>query len=277
MEDRPFKAAWPTEIAASIPLRRRSFFIVLPWTIVAVLVVAAGVAGYMWKVRSSHPATTVDEFWAPVLRDQRQVVICTGGVLFAQNPYSGVLTPGTNGDVEYPFVSMQMAAAIAEIEETMDSTGAKTQLISAPWSTLTDLREHSVTLLGAFNNQWTMRLTMPLRYHFAPNPANRIVDGMHSQIDWKRDESIPYSSADDYALVARYRDPTIDGWVVVLGGIGRNGTEAAAQFATSPHYLQLLKDQLGTGFGNRNIEVVLKVSVVEAKTGAPSIIAVYTW
>ena len=64
---------------------------------------------------------------------------------------------------------------------------------------------------------------------------------------------------------------------MALAGLGRNGTEAAADFVTSPHYLGLLKEQLGSGFGDRNIEVVLKVSVVQAKTGAPSIVAVHTW
>ena len=64
---------------------------------------------------------------------------------------------------------------------------------------------------------------------------------------------------------------------MVLAGLGRNGTEAAAQFVTSPHYLSLLQQQFGSKFGNRNIEAVLKVSVVEAKTGAPSILTVYAW
>jgi hypothetical protein len=100
---------------------------------------------------------------------------------------------------------------------------------------------------------------------------------MQPQIRWSRDKSIPYSSADDYALLARYRDVTTDSWVVVLAGVGRNGTEAAAEFATSPRYVQLLQDQLGKDFANQNIEVVLKVSVIDGKTGAPSILAVHSW
>ena len=100
---------------------------------------------------------------------------------------------------------------------------------------------------------------------------------MHPQARWTRDPSLPYSSAGDYALVARYRDTTTGGWVVVLAGVGRNGTEAAAEFATSPHYMQLLRDQVGSDFSNKNIEAVLKVSVIDGKTGAPSILAVHVW
>jgi hypothetical protein len=116
-----------------------------------------------------------------------------------------------------------------------------------------------------------------LRYHFGPDSDPAIVDSMQPTSRWQRDQSVPYSSADDYAIVARYRDATTDGWVVALAGLGRNGAEAAAQFATSPHYMQLLRDQAGSGFSNRNIEAVLKVSVIDGKTGAPSILAVYTW
>jgi hypothetical protein len=92
---------------------------------------------------------------------------------------------------------------------------------------------------------------------------------------WSRDHSLPYSSADDLALVARFRDATTGSWVVVLAGLGRNGTEAAAQFATSPHYMQLLRDRLGKDFSNRSVEAVLRVSVIDGKTGAPSILAVH--
>jgi hypothetical protein len=38
--------------------------------------------------------------------------------------------------------------------------------------------------------------------------------------------------------------------------------------------MQLLKDQLGKDFSNRNIEAVLKVRVIDGKTGAPTILAV---
>jgi hypothetical protein len=34
---------------------------------------------------------------------------------------------------------------------------------------------------------------------------------------------------------------------------------------------------MGRDFSNRNIEAVLKVSVIDGKTGAPSIVAVYSW
>jgi hypothetical protein len=243
-------------------------------TVVA-LVLLAATGGLWWFTRPVRATNIVDEFWTPFLRDQHTAVICAGSVVFAQDNYSGVVTAG--GNTDYPFFSMQTTSAITDINSVMERAGVGTQLLSAPSTSLNDLREHSVTLLGAYNNQWTLRLVEPLRFHFLPDPQARIVDASHQQGGWQRDQSQPYSSADDYALVARFRDPRIDGWVVALAGIGRNGTEAAAQFASSPHYLELLRQRMGGSFGSRNIEVVLKVNVIKGETGAPSILAVYSW
>lgn len=243
--------------------------------LVLIVSLAAAFAGLWWKEHSARPQSAVDLFWAPVLHDQRAVIICTGSSVFAPKNYSGVETAGR--DIDYTFVSMQIASAIAQVSGTMEQSGVGTQLVPSATTALPDLREHSVALLGGYNNEWTMRLLEPLRYHFVPGTDEVIVDQTQPQVRWERDQSLPYSSADDYALVARFRDSTIDGWVIAMAGLGRNGTEAAAQFVTSPHYMELLRAQVGSGFANRNIEAVLKVSVIDGKTGAPSIMAVYSW
>jgi len=247
----------------------------LAWLGVAAITVILAVAGWLWQYRAAHTPTAVDLFWAPVLRDQRTVLICTGGSVFSQNNVSGVATAGK--DIDYPFVSMQIASAIAQLSGLLERSGVTPRLESSATTPLTELREHTVVLLGGYNNQWTMRLLEPLRFHFVSGPDEMIVDRMQPQVHWSRDSSLPYSSADDYALMARFRDASTDGWVVVFAGLGRNGTEAAAQFATSPHYMQLLRDQMGRDFSNHNVEVVLKVNVVDGKTGAPSILAVHFW
>jgi len=82
----------------------------------------------------------LDELWAPSLRDQRMVPICTGVVVFAQNNYSGVITAGK--DTDYPFVSIQGAAAIAQLSSLLEKSGATTQLEAAATTPLTELREH---------------------------------------------------------------------------------------------------------------------------------------
>jgi len=265
-------AATVTPQPAAKPGRRR---VIWGAAIVMAAIFAAAVTVSWWAYRSENPPNPVRDFWAPVLRGQHSVVICTGSVVFAPKNYSGVTT--ASRDMDYTFVSMQIASAITQIGGPVQRSGAETQLAFSASTPLTDLREHTIVLLGGYNNEWTLRLLQPLRFHFSPAGTESIVDQAQPRVVWKRDESLPYSSADDYALVARFRDSTIDGWVVALAGIGRNGTEAAADFATSPHYMQLLRNQVGKGFTTRNIEAVLKVNVIDGKTGAPSILAIYTW
>jgi hypothetical protein len=247
------------------------------WLGLAAALAIAMFAGAGWRYSTAPRRTPLDDFWTPVLHDQSAVTVVIGGSVFSQTHTSGVAT--ATKDVDYPFVSMQSVAAVAQLSQLLERNGgATTQLEPAATTPLTELRERPVILVGAYNNQWTLRLVQPLRFHFAPvEDAEAIVDAEHPGVQWARDPALPYSSADDYALVARFRAATTGSWVVVLAGVGRNGSEAAAQFATSPHYMQMLRDQAGTDFSNRNVEAVLKVNVIDGKTGAPSILAAHVW
>jgi hypothetical protein len=280
--DLPVRSA-PTELpSSSVPIaitpnklteRNRGSFLQRHWreTVLALVFLLSG----MWWYRS-HPRTALDTFWAPVLREQGTAMICSGGVVFAHNGFSGVTT--ASKDVEYPFISMQVANSINQISGLLQRGGVNYEISSAPSTPLTQLRERPLIMIGAYNNPWTLQFLAPLRFHFAPEPSQLIVDQQNPQVYWKRDRSLPYSSSDDFALVARFHDPTTDGMIVALAGLGRNGTEAAAQFATSPHYMQMLRDRVGGGdLRDKNVEVVLKIRVIEGKTGAPSIEAVHTW
>ncbi|HEX3569941.1 MAG TPA: hypothetical protein VHU44_03885 [Acidobacteriaceae bacterium] len=262
--------AWPP--LDSRPARRKRWPIALAGMLCVILL-----AGFGWKYKGSRAQVPLDRFWTPVLHDQLAIPICIGGSVFSQTHTSGVAT--ATKDIDYPFVSMQSAAAVAQISALLARDGGATAQLQASATTpLNELREHPVVLLGGYNNQWTLRLLQPLRFHFGPpDEGEKIVDAAHPGTFWERDPSMPYSGADDYALVARYHDTTTDSWVVALAGIGRNGTEAAAQFATSPHYMDMLREKLGVDFSTRNVEVVMKVHVIEGKTGAPAIMAVHTW
>jgi len=238
--------------------------------------VAASVLVSTIRTEKFHRQTALDEFWGPVLGDRKtSALISTGGVVFDLNPFSRTATADKNS--QYPFVSMQMAAAIARLSSMVERYGVEYQVQPAAPTTLTEMRERPLLLVGAYNNPWTLRFLTPLRFSFSPEPDEAIVDREHKDVRWARDRSIHYGNADDYALFGRFRDTTTDSIVVFVAGIGRNGTEAAAQFVTSPHYMGLLEERIGPDLPNKNIEVVLKINVVEGKTGAPSIQAVHVW
>ena len=112
--------------------------------------------------------------------------------------------------------------------------------------TLTDLRNGPVILVGIFDNPWTLRLGTGLRYHYEWHPDTHtgfILDRQNpANRSWRHDPDVPYSKiTEDYALVSRFVDPLTEKMVVVVGGMGRDGTIAASEFVSDPHYLDMLK------------------------------------
>jgi hypothetical protein len=135
--------------------------------------------------------------------------------------------------------------------------------------------------VGAINNDWTMRLVAPLRYRFtfAANGVESIDDATNPRpTGWMLDSSEPYLSITaDYAIVARFHDPTTEGPVLVIAGLGPYGTQAASEFVQSPQHLAELATKLPRGWENKNLEVVLKTNVIGDKAGPPILLTTYTW
>jgi hypothetical protein len=157
LEDRP---------DSSLKVPRRSVARFACWMIAVILVL---LASGVWRYRAAHAKNPLDSFWTPV------VMMCIGGSVFKQNNFSGVETAGK--DVDYPFVSIQSASAIVQLSTLLERSGGATPQLQASATTpLTELREHPVILLGAYNNQWSLRLLQPLRFHFTPYPPESIVD-----------------------------------------------------------------------------------------------------
>lgn len=248
------------------------------WLGLALLALALTLGVVLYAVlgrRASSGTTEVDRFWAPLLAEKGPILLASGGSMMDRDRSPGPRTADKTTD--YPFVSMQIMTAIVRITGIFDRRGIPYEIRSAPFLTLTDLRERPTVLVGAYNNEWTMRLASSLRFYFRPGSAEAIADHEHPEVSWQRDPALPYSSADDYALISRFRDSTTDSMIYIVAGIGRNGTEAAAQFVTTPQFIELLKQQAGPDWMSRNVEAVIKTRVIDGRTGAPSIVAVHVW
>jgi hypothetical protein len=234
------------------------------------------VAGLLW---SSHRTNSLESIWHPFFHDRGTILLCAGGNTLAPSQGAGLIT--ADKATAYPYFSLQTAMSIERLSSFIERNGATSSFNFAASTPLPDLHSHPIVLLNAYNNQWTLRLVDPLRFHFSPDTGviseQSIVDRNSPGAVWKRNPSLPESDTDDYALIARFWDTVTDNWVLVLAGLGRNGTDAASQFATSSHYTQLLRDRMGGDLGNKNIEVVLKVNVIDGKTGPPTIVATHLW
>jgi hypothetical protein len=146
-------------------------------------------------------------------------------------------------------------------------------------TTFSDLSARPTVLIGAYDNDWTIRLADQLRFHFAED-ADR-------KQEWIADQEKPseqiglkesgHPGPQDYAIISRFYDPSTEKMAIVLAGIGGNGTLAAGEFISNHIYLDEFAKQAPRNWDRRNIQIVIKVDIVDGKTGPPHVIASYFW
>jgi hypothetical protein len=196
---------------------------------IVVLLIATIVAGMLWSHRHYAATNALDGFWGTIVRAKGTPLLVAGGNVFSPNLYSGTET-AVRSD-EYPFVSMQTAAALARVSGLLQQKGSSYQMQPANGVTLSDLRDRPVVLLGAYNNEWTMRLVQNTRFRLGPATNPSILDAKHPGRIWHRDHSLPYATADDYALIGRFHD-TVTGRRAVSYGCELHGASRAAHRAS---------------------------------------------
>jgi hypothetical protein len=237
-------------------------------------VVAVGLVAAFVYVRNTPRQTSVDRFWQPIRAASGPAIICPGALVRSTTAPSGMVLASRTDD--YPFTSIATTVSLADVVRSFSINDTDFVVKAASSATLADMREHPVVLIAAYTNEWTGRIQNDLRFRFAPEPARQIVDTANPSRVWMRPADLPLNEEDDFGVVARFHSKLTDNMVVLIAGIGKNATESAAQFLTTPRYLDLLNAQ-APDWASKNVEVVLKVKVIDGKSSAPTIEAVYVW
>ena len=265
---------------------RRVLMRVVLFSLAVLSLVVGGVAAYFYHQASQSGEAATLKLWSSLFNAPRPVLIVLGTTHPSNMlPPSQETTFGEHNANPYHHVSVSIAMALAHLSGALEKHKKGYEVKESPETTLADIRSRPIVLVGAINNDWTMRLTSPLRFHFtfAANQEGAGVDSIDDAANprptgWIVDSSRPYLSITiDYAIVARFRDPTTEGPVMVIAGIGPYGTEAASEFVQSPQHLAELAAKLPRGWENKNLEVVLKTNVIGGKAGPPILLSTYTW
>ena len=247
------------------------------------LVLVMGASTAIW-FGSRPPA--LKQFWEPFVKSSEPVLFCIAD----QSQYSTLkLRDAADPQREVTLTDSMVTIIIDDVSPLVNMAGllrtyGKTYRVQGEASTsLTDLRRGPSVFIGAFDNGWTLRLTSPLRFHFAndrdmtqfwiedrANPGNR---------GWMLDRSVQQQTGTykDYAIVARLVDPNTDQFVVVAAGIGRGGTVAAGEFLVDAHRMEDLLKQVPPNWKQKNMEIVLETQVIQGRSGPPRITAVHVW
>jgi hypothetical protein len=234
----------------------------------------------VYRAQRGEPSILV--FWQPVLRNPDMVLISAGRPHTeepeaAEQPGTTIIQHILRPEARFSFTTV---TAIAQVTGFLKAHHKGYAIHEAYSNTLQDLRDRPVVLVCGNDNKWTLLLGEPLRFHFEHvGPFTYIVDTQHPEKrDWSVDISKPYlEQSADYAIVARLYDATTKGPLVIIAGIGSNGTEAAGDFVVSPEALDTLARKAPHGSLDQNFEAVIKVEVIGGNTGAATIVATHFW
>ncbi len=238
----------------------------------ALAVAGTGAGWYWWHSRED----SLTRFWKPLLTPKAPVLLGVGGVTFTPNTHSGT-EPAADGLPVNPYLSFENGLAMGRVASIVNAQGGEYRIQASANLTLAQIRENPTVLIGAYNNEWARRMVNSLRFHFLAHPDEKIVDAQDPNRLWARDSTSSFGNEPDYALVARFRNPSTRSMVVVLAGLQRFGTDAASQFVTSPTLMDDFSRQAGAGWESKNLEVILKVEVINGRAGAPTIEAIHLW
>ncbi|HKN22466.1 MAG TPA: hypothetical protein VJX73_13675 [Terracidiphilus sp.] len=258
------------------------------WGLLLVATAALAVAlGYSWL----HKANPEDLFWRPVVDTPGPVLVAVGDhpngpptVPDADGTSSTVTpVPSSDSSQTVPFAD---TVTIARVVGALEARNKQVLIRRGNSSSFSDLREGAVVLIGAFNNEWSLRLTRQLRYSLAmdadrhliyirdaKNPASR-------NWSWATNQPPePMTGANspklqDFALISRIRDSETGHVVVVIGGLYTYGTEAAGEFLTDPDLMQAIATQVRASGGSQNLQIVLGTTVTDGTPGPPRVLVI---
>ena len=243
-----------------------------------VMLLAIGTA---WLHGGTNP---MESFWSPVWGTNDSAMMVLGGSPLNLQPASANDPGPTFREVmKHDGLAFSDALTMARVTGISREYAKKNlDIRRASAFTLTDLRKGPAILVGAFNNSWTMRLTTDLRYTYEWSEEAKtgyVRDRFHpDNRQWIYRPETPYSQmTKDYAIVSRFTDPLTEKPVIVLAGMGRDGTIAAGEFVSEPRYLEALAKIAPRDWDRKNLQVVLDTDIVKGNTGPPRILATYFW
>ncbi|SPE35871.1 conserved hypothetical protein [Candidatus Sulfopaludibacter sp. SbA6] len=275
---------------------RRRVWLALPASVLLIL------AGALW-VLSWRSATVVDRFWEPVFSDSSPVLLSVGEAKVygfreplrseiakqaAESYKAGRPVPLVKGQLEEllpvwgEYIAIGNSVCVARLAAFLSRHGKNFSARGASATSLADLRAGPAVLIGAFSNDWTLRLTDGFRFalkYDSTRSIGAIWDRTKPQDEgWKVGDVWPHPETwTDYGLVSRIRHPSTGRVVITALGVDHCGSEAAAELLTSAEYLGEALRNVPSGWDRKNIQIVFSSPVVGDNVGPPKPLAVHVW
>jgi hypothetical protein len=260
------------------------------WWSVAGIAATVAASVLVWEAQPRAPQDAFKLFWAPVITSPNPVLLCMGEMWAPQvdmnpNPFRNPLRIpmrfGSEGNLSkgYPIVILPDVETVAKVINILTASKKAYTIRGESLTTFDDLQKGPVVLVGA-DNDWTIRMTNSLRFRFAVDDGLRtawIEDQQNPHVKIGEIEQADAHPSEDYALVARILDGQTSQPTIVVGGLTSAGTNSASEFLTNPHYLNDSLQNAPHGWNEENMELLIKINIVDGDPGPPQIVTSYFW
>lgn len=275
-----FRAA-PATVPTVAPRRARRPLMAA--VICSLALIAA--AGTWYGFAASH-SSELDRFWAPVISSPGPVQLCVGQSSFRyfKGPAEakGPVPVSELLPMRDRFLYFGDAITLSRVSGYLSAKKKELKYRGALVTPYAELRGYPVVLVGAFNNQWTMRLTDGLRFSLAggDDPGTRVVRDRQrpGEPAWKVSGLKPaWNTQEDYAIVTRVFDRDTERWVVAAGGVTHLGTMMAGDFLSNPAYFREALQSAPRDWEQKNMQIVLQTRIDGETPGPPRVLATEFW
>ena len=211
--------------------------------------------------------TPLDRLWRPVFATKAPLLIF---IPVMREP---------NGDLT-EWVGIGPAATLRRAADFLTEHHYPYHLRFGAELTFSQLSEQPSLLLGGFDVDWTLRMTSGLRFapvHLEGAGERAIIDRQTKQT-WtpvKKPQN-PYVDV-DYGILCRLFDLTTGQIAFLAVGTQTFGTEGAANLLFYPELFSSLIRQAPSNWETKNIQAVIRVSVIGTTPSTPQLVASYFW
>lgn len=246
------------------------------WIAGVLLLATAALAG--WRLRFGDP---LDVFWEPMGKGAKSLIIVVGAEppipLQDLDPASKE-TPSTLDVVRTDRTGFADAVVVAQVTGLLAARERHSEVHRASSLTLDDLRKVPAVFIG--NTPWTDRLNADLRFQVKRDNAAATLEITDRGVStpWKVNAMAPYAQRNkDWAVISRFRDPRTEQPVLLLCGLGSDGTVAAGEFVSRPDLLSTFIHQAPVGWRRKNFQIVVEVDLINGSAGQPHVLETYFW
>jgi hypothetical protein len=179
-------------------------------------------------------------------------------------------------------VDFSDSVALGELAGILGSWNRPYTILLSSETSFEDLQHGPAILIGAVDNPWTMRFLQPLPYSVARRGESMTyaITGNRKPADttWSVDLAQPFAALQqDYGIVVREMDTMTGKPVLIVAGLGQNGTTAGIQLLTDPQLARSITANAPREWSGHNVEIVFRTQIIDDRFGPPVIVACEYW